>query len=133
MGNYYCNFLKKNISYTQIHFLEFEWPLLMIVFQWKFLIQGEFNSTIYWFIMYIIFMWLLPQIESWTSGQLYTVFSIYFQVSLLWISMYFHFILKDIGGKIQDQWLIYLVSQRNTIAFQSISLCGVFAILFLFQ
>ena len=48
----------KHISYNKIHFLEVEWPLLMIVFQCKFLIQREFNSRIYWFIIPIMFIWL---------------------------------------------------------------------------
>ena len=130
MGKYYCKFFK---NIFLIHFLEGWTTSFNDSFSTEFLIQWEFNSRIYWFIMYIIFMWLLPYIESWTVGQLYTVRFIYFQVSLLWISVYFHFILKDVEGKIQDKWLIYLVSRRNRIAFQSTSLCGILAILFLFQ
>ena len=48
----------KHIYYNKIHFLEVEWPLLMIVFQWKFLSQTKFNSRIYWFIIHIMFIWL---------------------------------------------------------------------------
>ena len=62
---------------------------------------------------------------------LYCCFQLFLSIFIM-NSVYFHFILKDVGGKIQDQGLIYLVSQRNRIALQSPYLCGVFAILFLF-